>query len=92
LKRSPLIREGDYKCEKTAVAAIAILSAILGLAPQSMKIHREHPLTTHACPGKNVRKLEIIQEVHDLMIERHAGEHPIKPVPQIINSTTNSFN
>jgi hypothetical protein len=83
---------GDYETEpfnsgrglavrKNAVAAIATLSAILGLAPQSMKIHREDPLTTHACPGKNVRKLEIIQEVHDLMIARHAGEHPIKPVP-----------
>lgn len=83
---------GDYETEsfnsgrglnvrKNAVAAIATLSAILGLAPESMKIHREDPLTTHACPGKNVRKLEIIQEVHDLMIARHAGEHPIKPVP-----------
>ncbi|GEO11068.1 peptidoglycan recognition protein family protein [Segetibacter aerophilus] len=66
---------------RNAVAAIATLSAILGLAPETMKIHREDPLTTHACPGKNVRKLEIIQEVTDLMISRHAGEHPIKPVP-----------
>lgn len=83
---------GDYENEsfnsgrglnvrKNVVAAIATLSAILGFDPHSMKIHREDPLTTHACPGKNVRKLEVIQEVHDLMIARHAGEHPIKPVP-----------
>lgn len=68
------------KVRKNAIAAIATLSAILGLDPFTLKLHREDPLTTHACPGKNVRKLEVIQEVHDLMIARHAGEHPIKPV------------
>ena len=83
---------GDYETEafdsgrgqqvrKNAVAAIATLSAILGLDPHSLRIHREDPLTTHVCPGKNVRKLEVIQEVQDLIIARHAGEHPIKPVP-----------
>jgi hypothetical protein len=35
----------------------------------------EDPITTHACPGKNVRKLEVIQEVSDPITERHAGEH-----------------
>lgn len=69
------------KVRKNAVAAVATLSAILGLEPTTMRIHREDPLTTHACPGKNVRKLEVIQEVTDLLISRHAGEHPIKPVP-----------
>ena len=66
---------------KNTVAAMATLSAILGFDPHTMRIHREDPLTTHACPGKNVRKLELIQEVQDLMIKRHAGEHPIKPAP-----------
>ncbi|MEP6513663.1 MAG: peptidoglycan recognition family protein [Parafilimonas sp.] len=66
---------------ENTVAAMATLYAILGIDPSTTKIHREDPLTTHACPGKNVRKLEIIQEVQDLMISRHAGEHPIKPVP-----------
>lgn len=69
------------KVRRNAVAAMATLSAILGLDPHTMRLHREDPLTTHACPGKNVRKLEIIQEVQDLLISRHAGEHPIKPVP-----------
>ena len=83
---------GDYEKEafdsgrglrvrENSVAAIATLSAILGIAPNTMRLHREDPLTTHACPGKNVRKLEVIQEVEDLMVERHAGEHPIKPAP-----------
>jgi len=66
---------------KNAVAAIATLSAILGLDPATMRLHREDPLTTHACPGKNVRKLEVIQAVQDLILERHNGEHPIKPAP-----------
>lgn len=82
---------GDYEHEdfnsgrgllvrKHTVCAIATLCAILGLDPGTLRLHREDPLTTHACPGKNVRKLEIIQEVQDIMIARHAGEHPIKPV------------
>jgi hypothetical protein len=81
---------GDYDAEsfdsgrglaarENAVAAIATLSAILGLDPATMRLHREDPLTTHACPGKNVRKLEVIQAVQDLILQRHNGEHPIKP-------------
>jgi hypothetical protein len=69
------------KVRTLTVAALATLSAILGLDPQTLRLHREDPLTTHACPGKNVRKLEIIQAIQDLMVARHAGEHPIKPVP-----------
>jgi len=69
------------KVRQNAVAAMATLSAILGFDSQTMRLHREDPLTTHACPGKNVRKLEVIQDVQDLLVARHAGEHPIKPVP-----------
>lgn len=69
------------KVRTLTVAALTTLSAILGLDPQTLRLHREDPLTTHACPGKNVRKLEIIQAVQDLLVVRHAGEHPIKPVP-----------
>lgn len=83
---------GDYEAEsfesgrgaqvrENSVAALATLSAILGLDAHTMRLHREDPLTTHACPGKHVRKLEVIQNVNDLIIARHAGEHPIKPVP-----------
>ncbi|HYO78943.1 MAG TPA: peptidoglycan recognition family protein [Thermoanaerobaculia bacterium] len=69
------------RVRENTVAAIATLCAILGIDPATTRIHREDPLTTHACPGKNVRKLELIQAVQDLMVERHSGEHPIKPVP-----------
>jgi hypothetical protein len=64
---------------KNAVAALATVSAILGIAPDTMRLHREDPLTTHACPGKNVRKLDVIQAVQDLIGARHAGEHVVQP-------------
>jgi hypothetical protein len=79
-EKEPFSSGRGLEVRKNAVSAIATLSAILGLDPQTMRLHREDPLTTHACPGKNVRKLEVIQEVQDLMVARHAGEHPIKPV------------
>ena len=77
---------GDYETEPfntgrgaqvrdNTVAAMATLSAVLGLDPESMKLHREDPLTTHACPGKNVVKLAVIQQVKDLIISRHGGDH-----------------
>lgn len=69
------------KVRENTVATLTTLCAVLGFDPNTTRIHREDPLTTHACPGKNVRKLEIIQEVQDLMVKRHSGEHPIKPVP-----------
>ncbi|MBN9383487.1 MAG: N-acetylmuramoyl-L-alanine amidase [Chitinophagaceae bacterium] len=59
-----------------AVAAIATLSAVLGLDPATMKLHKEDPLTTHVCPGKNVKKPAVIQAVKDLLVARHPGEHP----------------
>jgi hypothetical protein len=65
---------------KNTVAALATLCAILGIDSHTMRIHREDPLTTHACPGKNVRKLEVIQEGQDLIVARHAGEHLVQPV------------
>jgi hypothetical protein len=47
-----------------------------------MRLHREDPATTHACPGKNVRKLAVIQEVIELLAERHSGEHLAVPPPK----------
>jgi hypothetical protein len=79
---------GDYEKEafnsgrglavrKNAVSAITTLSGILGLDINSMKIHREDPKTTHICPGKNVVKSEVINEVNDLLHFRHGAEHKI---------------
>jgi hypothetical protein len=78
---------GDYETESfdsgrglqvrlNAVAAMATLCAVLGLDPGTIRLHREDPGTTHKCPGQNVRKLEIIQQVADLIQARHGGDHP----------------
>jgi hypothetical protein len=83
---------GDYEKEafnsgrglqvrKNTVATLATLCAILGIDSHTMRLHREDPETTHACPGKNVRKLEVIQEVQDLIVARHTGEHRMTPAP-----------
>ena len=64
-----------------AVAAIASLSAVLGLDPTTMRLHQEDPLTTHkTCPGKHVVKAPFIYEVQALLVERHTGEHRALPV------------
>jgi len=79
---------GDYDAESftdgrglairtNAVKAMASLSAVLGLDPQTIRLHREDPLTTHACPGSAVKKLEVIQAVTDVINERHRGEHTV---------------
>lgn len=67
------------KVQRNAVAAIATLTAILGIEPDTMKLHKEDPLTTHACPGRHVIKNKFIQAVKDLMEERHPGEHLATP-------------
>ena len=77
---------GDYEKEnfktgrglavrKNAVAAIATVSAVLGLDPTTLRLHKEDTCTNHACPGKNVIKAEIIAEVQALIVARHGGGH-----------------
>lgn len=77
---------GDYSKEpfnsgrglavrNNTVAAIASLSAVLGIDPETLRLHKEDKATTHNCPGKNVIKAEIIKEVETLMQTRHAGDH-----------------
>jgi N-acetylmuramoyl-L-alanine amidase CwlA len=61
---------------QNTVAAIATLSAVLGLDPDTLRLHKEDTRTTHkTCPGKNVKKAAVIQEVKSLLATRHAGEH-----------------
>jgi hypothetical protein len=65
------------KVRQNAVAAMATLCAVLGLDPATTKLHKEDIATTHDCPGKNVKKAEVIADVQALMIARHAGGHII---------------
>lgn len=80
---------GDYDTEafdsgrgssvqQNAVAAVATVSVILGIDPDTMRLHKEDPLTTHACPGKNVNKAQFIHAVKNLMAARQGGEHPLR--------------
>jgi hypothetical protein len=64
------------KVRDNAVAALATVSAVLGLDPETMRLHKEDPETSHDdCPGKNVDKQDVIDRVVALMKERHSGEH-----------------
>ena len=66
----------DHRVRDNAVAALATLHAAMGLDSHTLRFHREDPKTTHkGCPGKNVDKADIIQRVHDLIVERTNGEH-----------------
>ncbi len=65
------------KVRDNAVAAMATLSAVLGLDPATMRLHKEDPATDHDCPGKNVGKADVIARVKQLMIDRHQGDHPL---------------
>lgn len=62
--------------QNNTIAAIASITAVLGLDPDKMKLHKEDPNTTHkTCPGKNVDKLKVINQVKQLMLQRHPGDH-----------------
>ena len=63
------------KVRDNTVSAIASLTAVLGLDPNSMKLHKEDPETDHDCPGKKVSKADVIERVKALMMERHQGDH-----------------
>ncbi|WP_288882992.1 peptidoglycan recognition protein family protein [Pedobacter panaciterrae] len=60
---------------ENAVAAMATLCAVLGINPNTMKLHKEDPKTTHKCPGAKVSKVDVINEVEQLLLLRHGNEH-----------------
>lgn len=79
---------GDYETDdfssgrgpavhNNAVAAMATLCATPGLDPATTRLHKEDPLTTHICPGKNVIKADVISETQALIATSHAGEHAV---------------
>jgi len=73
---------GDYATEPfgnavrgNTIDALTTLHAAIGLDPQTLKFHKEDPLTTHDCPGKYVVKADLIAAVSAQLSARHAGEH-----------------
>lgn len=67
------------KVRNNTVAALGILHAKLGLSPETIKLHREDPRTTHACPGKHVQKADLIRRVQEYMGE--GGDHDNTDAP-----------
>jgi N-acetylmuramoyl-L-alanine amidase len=81
---------GDYDSEPfdsgfglavrdNAVAAAAILLKKIGKPcnSQTLRFHYEDARTTHACPGKHVKKLEVLKEI----TARMAGPVLVAPKP-----------
>jgi hypothetical protein len=74
---------GDYSKEPmdpnllaNAVSALATLHGVLGLDPNTLRLHREDPLTTHLCPGSEISKAAMITQVTATVTNLFPGEHP----------------
>ena len=65
--------------KKNTVALFAMLHTRYGWNPETIKLHKEDPRTTHDCPGKDIDKAEFINLVQEYM--GHAGEHSGWPDP-----------
>src|SRR5882762_4890813 len=73
---------GDYEVEafdpsvrENVLSALTSMHATLGLDPNTLRLHKEDPKTTHNCPGKNIVKAEIISGIQERMAARTPGEH-----------------
>lgn len=65
---------------RNAIFATAILCATLGLDPRrAVKLHKDDPKTTHACPGKDFAddRDEVIEEIEALMPGGEHGAHDV---------------
>jgi hypothetical protein len=59
-----------------AVSALAALHARAGLDPNTLRLHREDPKTTHKnCPGRKVARTDLIERISDRIAAQHPGEH-----------------
>ena len=61
---------GDYEHEgfslavrENALSALAALHKLAALDPKTLRLHREDKKTTHACPGRNVSKADMISGI-----------------------------
>jgi hypothetical protein len=82
---------GDYATEifggaveANAVQALATLHETIGLDPQSMRPHRDDPLTTHQCPGRNLDIQKLRDDVGAELARRQGGEHRSEEMRAVI--------
>jgi hypothetical protein len=74
---------GDYSVEAfspevqaNATSALADLHALAGIDPNTLKLHREDPKTSHKnCPGGNVVKSAVCALVMAALSNNYPGEH-----------------
>jgi N-acetylmuramoyl-L-alanine amidase CwlA len=74
---------GDYATEDfsravqaNAVSALATLHALAGIDPESLRLHKDDPRTTHKnCPGANIVKSDVITSVSAALADNYPGEH-----------------
>ena len=68
---------------QNAICAMASLCGALGLNPDTIKLHKQDPATTHKdCPGSAVSRSKIIADVQAAMLDHYAAEHvPSDPMP-----------
>lgn len=73
------------KVVQNTAALFAMLHNRYGWNPETIKLHKEDPLTTHDCPGAQIKKQEFIGMVQQYMGE--GGEHaPVPDVPAQVPS------
>ena len=73
---------GDYDHEElrpdvwqNAVSALSTLHMAAGLNPDSLRLHKEDPRTTHSyCPGVRIVKQTLIDAIH-ANVTLESGEH-----------------
>lgn len=70
------------KVRDNTVALLAALHSKLGIDPETMKLHKEDRRTSHACPGRNVKKADVIARVQEAMGQ--GGEHTTKDEETIV--------
>lgn len=73
---------GDYATEalpstvrNNAISALASLHALVGIDPNTLRLHKEDPRTTHNCPGKNIIKQEFIDGIFEQLSVLSPGDH-----------------
>ena len=74
---------GDYDHElfrsdvrANVIAALATLHMAVGLDPQTLRLHKDDPKTTHKyCPGTRVSKADIMKALEEALFVEAPGEH-----------------
>ena len=74
------------KVRENTMHALALMCKRLGASPESLKFHRDDPLTSKTCPGVLVKKADVVNDVKKLLnIPVNNDEHvPAYSSPTII--------